>query len=406
MAGATWDVVVLSSSPPAPAQSVLGSPQDVPPRRRVALLASSPPMFSPPASPKQRTTGASKVNLRAAAIPEGAVRGFATVNTLVQSAYFSREPEDDHATTKQAPPLEDLLGETKDAAKATKKPGKPPAKKPASDGSDKPKAKPRGRKPKSEQYDPAHDPELRLPGPSKSPFFGKDTAEAGPEADDGPEQVDQKLTKTGKPRKPRTKKQKAEDGEPVTESKPKRTRAVKSTSVSRNEKPAPKAPSVVSSHFHVDANDSASKEQDTSGNGEDQGIPIPDTAPAQAPQNLRRKKKTVLKDSPLESPSKDLALEGAVARRRDWTPPAEDTATRTPSTGSIGKENAVSASGDDRTFTHLVSNFALAQSPSAQTNAAVAKSSTKGAGTTKRKRVEVSLSSRNKVAGLTMSIAC
>jgi hypothetical protein len=89
MAGKEYSIVILSSSPPAPDVYASTSPRHAASTRRVAMLPSSPVNLSPPLSPRETTYGALASGSRAAAIPQTAVRGFATVGNLVRSEHFA-----------------------------------------------------------------------------------------------------------------------------------------------------------------------------------------------------------------------------------------------------------------------------------------------------------------------------
>ncbi|KAF5853728.1 hypothetical protein GGP41_006545 [Bipolaris sorokiniana] len=385
MVGSTYDVVILSSSPPAI------SPQRNAPSRRVAVPASSPLVLSRPTSPLRSTTGASTTNPRAVPIPEGALRGFATVGNLVRSEHFTSRLDDDFTAIQEAR----LQKDTVDVVENIEKPRKRSTEKSiaATDESEKPKPKPRARKqkPKSDKEILDSDDELRRPQRStKSPFFNDEPSKSAinppSETTDAPN-----LTKSGKPRKPRAKKQKAEGEavEPVV--KPKRTRVTKSkkTAVkSGNEQP--NDVSVVSAHFQtgVDKDDGSKSVsgqksveiKDSSGGHSASILDVPDS-----PQS---KNVASLEQRPPTSDAEPLELEQALVRRQDWTPP-RDTTTTSPNADSTGKENISLAQNAEDNFTNLLSNFAYAQSPSAQTTTKAGCLAGEVMGTTKRRRIEL-----------------
>lgn len=388
MVGSTYDVVILSSSPPA------ASPQRDAPSRRVATLASSPLAFSPPASPLRTTSGASTTNPRAASIPEGAVRGFATVGSLIRSEHFTSRFDDDFTNIQQA---HSRRSEPKAAEplQTIEKPRKRPTKKPttAADESEKSKPKPRGRKPKpkSDKEIPDSDDELRRPQRfTKSPFFderpSESAAKAPCETADAP-----KLTKSGKPRKPRTKKQKAEEegGEPTT--KPKRTRVTKpKTAAAKDNNEQPDDVPVVSVHFQT----GLGKDEESTLRSGNKSTEIPHSADGHptsiwdVPDSPRPRKATACKQRPPPPVAEELELDAAVARRRDWTPP-RDTTIHSPNVDSTGKENRLSVQGDEGTFTNLLSNFTYAESHPLQRAAREATSTGEVLAATKRRRIEV-----------------
>ncbi|RAR09311.1 hypothetical protein DDE82_001822 [Stemphylium lycopersici] len=388
MAGSTYDVVVLSSSPPA------ASPQHDAPSRRVAMPASSPLAFSPPVSPLRTTTGASRINPRAASIPEGAVRGFATVGSLLRSEHFTSRLDDDFTEIQQAQQQrepKDVAAPMPAAAKpknrSTKKPGA------AADGPEKPKPKPRARKPKpkSDKEIVDSDEELRRPPrPTKSPFFDEQAPE--PPVEPPIEAADlPKLTKSGKPRKPRAKKQKAEEEgvEPVP--KAKRTRVTKTkTAAVKNCKGQPENASVMSSHFRGGADGAEDSTVQILGT---ESINTEDTDGQAAsiqnvPEGPQSKKPAAPKQRAPDPVAGSLDLEEAVLRRRDWTPPL-DTAIHSPYTDSTGKENRSLGQDTEGSFTNLISNFTYAQSPSAQATAKVTSSTSEVMAATKRRRIEL-----------------
>ncbi|KAF1940123.1 structure-specific endonuclease subunit SLX4 [Clathrospora elynae] len=355
------------------------------------MRPSSPLDFSPPVSPKRTTTGASKANIRADPIPDGAARGFATVGRLIRSDHFTSRLDDDFAEIQQVQSRHGSLESTGETAAAPKKPPKRTAKKVAADGVEKPKPKPRVRNTKTDKAVGAPDTDdakLRPPPPTKSPFFDHETPEppAGP-----PKEVAPKLTKSGKPRKPRVKKQKVEEdgSEPVA--KPKKTRVTKPKAAVKDGKGQRQDASLVSAHFcdNTDRGEgSAVDRQGTLKSVETRNADIEVASIWELPQSPRPKKRAASKQQPPEPIAEGLHLEEAVMRRRDWTPP-HDTAFHSPSTQSTGKENKQLAQNADGTFTHMLSNFTFAQLPSAQITAKPTSAHTGVMAATKRRRVEL-----------------
>ena len=392
MAGAaSYEIVVLSSSPPAAELFVPTSPRNGShAASRVAMSPSSPLAFSPPASPKRTIASASKPNPRAAPIPEGAVRGFATVGSLIRSEHFANQLHDDPAEIQPVQSRRGSLEEVDEISRVSKAPRKRPTKKAAADNNDRSKPKPRALKPRADKDIPAHDEELRLPAPTKSPFFAD---AAGPPIEPQKEsaEVAPALTKSGKPRKPRAKKQKVENGEKGPDAKPKRPRVTKAKVVTKDGKAQREDASVVSAHFRKDGNkgeDATAVESGTLNPVDDQHAGNESTLIWEVPQSPRPKKKAPAKQRPPDPMAEGLQLEEAVARRRDWTPPPQDTTVTTPFTDSVGQENKQLAQDANGTFTHMLSNFAYAQSPSAQTTVNTG-STTETMAVTKRRRVEV-----------------
>ncbi|KAF1846193.1 uncharacterized protein K460DRAFT_355904 [Cucurbitaria berberidis CBS 394.84] len=393
MAGNSYEIVILSSSPPAAELYAPSSPPNgYPATRRVAMSPSSHLAFSPPVSPRRRIAGASKTNLRAAPIPDGAVRGFATVNSLIRSEHFANQLYDNLTEGQHAQSRRGSLEAAEGDVPASKKPRGRPTKKSTAGDSDKTKPKPRRRKATADKANTACDPELRLPASTKSPFFAEQDTEPQIEPQNETAEITPGLTKSGKPRKPRAKKQKAESAETAQEPKLKKPRVTKVKAAAKDGKLQRDDASLVSAHFRDNANrgeDQAANELGTLKSVEAQNMDVESTSTWEVPPSPQPKNKAPSKKRPSNPMEEALHLEEAVARRRDWTPPPQDTAVITPFTDSVGKENKHSAQDTNGTFTHMLSNFAYAQSPSAPTMVEAAGSITKSMGLTKRRRVEL-----------------
>jgi hypothetical protein len=391
MAGTSYDIVVLSSSPPAhdlyaPSSPLNGSPRSSP--RRVAMPASPLLAHSPPVSAQKRASGASAHGSRKADIPRDAMRGFATVGSLVRSEHFAQQFDDDTVRKDHVQSRKGSIEAGEDVTATKKKPRKRSATAPGEDGDAKPKSKPRARKPNAANPETTTlDPELRLPTPKISPFFATEDAQDLVEPPKGPADDVPKLTKSGKPRKPRAKKEKIE-GEDVLP-KPKKPRATKPKSNAKGSGEVQRHGACIesahfSTHVTIDAPAIAG-----STNANIKLSNIDDASIWEVPKSPQPKKKRLPKQRPKET-VKDLDLDEAVSRRRDWTPP-RDTAAASPFTDSVGKENkAIDADTANGGFTHLISNFAYAQGLPAQVAATVAASTTGSMAVTKRRRVEVS----------------
>jgi hypothetical protein len=395
MAGTSYDIVILSSSPPAhdlyaPSSPLNGSPRASP--RRVAMPASPLLAFSPPVSPPRKTSGASAHNPRRADIPPDAIRGFATVGSLVRSEHFAQQFDDDTAGKEQAHSRRGSREHVEEVAATKKKPSKQAATPSTVDGDTKSKPKPRARKTKADKATTILDPELRLPAPKVSPFLANEDAEAAIEPPNEPTDNAPKLTKSGKPRKPRAKKEKIE-AEDVS-SKPKKTRVTKPKSVSKaGGKLQREDACIESAHFRKteDGGDGSSADVlETSGSATTKIANTNDASIWEVPHSPKLKKKPAPKQRPADPVVKSLELDEAVSRRRDWTPP-RDTVIASPFTDSIGKENKpIDADTSDGNFTHMISNFAYAQALPAQVASTVADSTTTTTAVSKRRRVEVS----------------
>ncbi|KAL1642328.1 5'-flap endonuclease [Didymella pomorum] len=383
MAGKEYTIVVLSSSPPAP--DAFNSPRDAAPARRVAMPPSSPFALSPPTSPRKHTSGALTSGSRADPIPEKATRGFATLSSLVYSEHFAQQLDDDFAELHQAQSRKGSEeGKTGDSAPA-KKPGKRATKNAtAADGErPKPKPKPRGRKAKAdtelENNNTILEPELRLPPPRKSPYFENAESQTATETPAGPAADAPKLTKSGKPRKPRAKKEKVDDG--ATVPKPRKARATKAKVAAKVSKASQEDADLVSTHLSGDK-DQANTASNTECAADAQAESIWDL-----PQSPQAEEKAA-KRKPPNAVVEGLDLDEAVSRRRDWTPPS-DTAAQSPSTVSTGKENRPmvrdAATG---AFTTLVTNFTY-DSPTVKAASKATTSKEVVPGVSKRRRVEL-----------------
>ena len=310
------------------------------------------------------------------------------MGSLVQSEYFAQPAPEQDTTVPQALRQEPQESIDKGIT-TTKKTQRHSTKKLSAEASEKPKPKARARKAKVDKGGPAEDTELRLPVPTKSPFFDDDPKDT---AIDHPSEITPTLTKSGKPRKPRVKKQVAEaEGEEVI-SKPKRTRATKASKLTQvKETHVANAP-VVSTHFADDSRENRA----TTDNLEVVEKPRlhheeqQDAAIWEVPKSPPQGKQPAVKPSHSNGSVQSLDLEEAVMRRRDWTPP-QDTTVQSPFTNSSGKENKTSMQDANGTFTHMLTSFAYAQSPSARATTDSTITNNEVMAATKRRRVEVSL---------------
>lgn len=393
MAGISYDIVVLSSSPAhdlyAPSSPLHGSPRCSP--RRVAMPASPLLALSPPVSAQKKGPGAWVHASRKADIPPDVIQGFATVGSLVRSEHFAQQFDDDIAGKDQAQSRRGSTKAIEGATAAKKKPTKPSARAPEDDGDGdaKPKPRPRARKPTATVTGATTlDPELRLPAPKILPFFAAEDAQASVEPPKGPSDNVPNLTKSGKPRKPRANKEKVEGDDAPP--KPKRTRTTKPKANAKDSGKLQRGDAYVeSAHFRTDAT------TDGLANADATNTKLSNTDDAsiwEVPTSPQPKQRRSAKQRPQEQ-VETLDLDEAVSRRRDWTPP-RDTATAVPLTDSAGKENkAVESDTNNGEFTHMISNFAYAQGLPAQVAATVAASTTGTMAVTKRRRVEVRIAS-------------
>ncbi|KAL5116341.1 5'-flap endonuclease [Pleosporales sp. CAS-2024a] len=344
--------------------------------------------LSPSASPNKRVTGASTHPWPKADMPPEATRGFATVGSLVRSEHFA-QPFDDTTTGRdQDQSTKRSLQAGAGVAAPKIKSKKRAVAGPCIDDDPKPKPKPRTRKPKAADLEATTlDPELRLPPRRVSPFFATESADVRvvlTPTDDAP-----KLTKAGKPRKARAKKEKT-DGE-AAGTKLRKPRATKSQSAKTTHEAC-----IESAHFsksedanHTPAADAPSnRDSPTTADTNAHGTSIWDVPSSPGVKKKRVSKPRAPRLRETDSAMESLDLDEAVARRRDWTPPC-DTTIATPFTDSVGKENKQDDADDNNGgFTHMISNFAYAQGLPAQVASTVADATTAMA-VTKRRRVEL-----------------
>ncbi|KAF1916530.1 hypothetical protein BDU57DRAFT_449830 [Ampelomyces quisqualis] len=395
MAGTPFEIVVLSSSPPAhhvyaPSSPLNASPTPSP--RRVARPAYSLPALSPPASPQKKASGASPFASRKAAIPPDAMRGFATVSSLVRSEHFA-QLDDDVAEAAKAQSRSGPLEDARPKGPARKNPRKPRATASAADEGTPPKPKPRSRKPKATDKEVVFkEAELRAPPTRKSPYFPAEGAEPAIEPPNEPVEAAPKLTKTGKPRKPRAKQERATGADGDVKPKKARVTKPKATATTKTVGKAQREDACIeSAHFRKPANKELlldSDEVSTHAQARANSTNPEDGSIWDVPHSPKPKKQRPIKQRPPQPIFASLDLDEAVSRRRDWTPP-RDTAIPSPLTDSVGKENNPSGPDlENGRFTHMISNFAYAQAPN--DNAAIATTSTKGStAVMKRRRVEL-----------------
>jgi len=384
MAGKEYTIVVLSSSPPVP--DAHNTPRRAAPTGRVVMPSSSPFTLSPPVSPKKHASGALASGSRAVPIPEKGTRGFATVSSLVRSEHFAQQLNEDLAGIQQAQWRPGSQEGAEEGITSARRPTKRTAKKTAAADTVRPAPKPRARKSKVdkgvETTTTTLDPGLRLPRTTPSPFL--ENAEAHISVDHPPERAADvsKLTKSGKPRKPRTKKPKPEGD--TTEAKPKRTRVSKAQVAADAGKTLREAADDVSARtaVHKDHINPIEAGPTSINDERQQGASIWDVPQSpQSRQNAHEQRRPNIL-------AEGLDLEEAVSRRRDWTPP-RDTIVQSPSTISAGKENRPSTrEAVAGSFTHLIANFTYESPTGKATNDAMVPTIATS-NVTKRRRVEL-----------------
>lgn len=389
MSAGTFEIVVLSSSPPIAPEYAPSSPfntSSYASPRRVHMSPLPLPALSPPVSPLKKTPGASTVLSKKAIIPPGANLGFATVGSLIRSEHFAQHSGEPSIAFQEAQGPRTSIANTGKATILAEKPRKRSAKPIAPDHGADPKPKPRARKPKAKKDGPTDEPKPQLSVPKSSPYFAHEEEEPSDQPQTDPTIAAPKLTKSGKPRKPRAKKE-VDTGD--AEPKPKKARVAKPKAAAKAVgKAQRKDAGVESVHFRKAADTARGDEATALIVAQDENVHAEELFIWEVPQSPRPKKKRLPKQQPPDPVADGLELEEAVLRRRDWTPP-RDTTGASPITDPIGKENKQSDP-----FTHLVSNFAYAQAPLS------APSTTGTMAATKRRRVEVSVRSHVEKIGL------
>lgn len=390
MAGTSYDIVVLSSSPPEARDAAAPRPLSPAsaPQRRVAMPATSSRSLSPLPSPQRPPPGALRSGSRAVPVPEGASRGFATARSLLADIDISGAGL---SAIEQAIEARRAPTGPEGTIKATK-PRKPRAKK-AVDGeaaAEKPKAK-RGRKPKASNAEQPLEGALHAgvaATATSSHFVRASTDNVVAEAEAPPPEP-----KTVKTRKPRAKKAAADGSEiqtTITTAKVTKPRAPRKTSKKAQEKVA----EVVSAHFRSRdlAGDTAVPEQQQlattteagpSAVGEESIWEITTGPPARSRGPPKQKPPDADSNLPLD-------LDAAVERRREWTPPA-DTVREDMLISSTSKEHLPGATGaDNSAFTSLLSGFAYARLGGQSEQQTAKEASVEAVNLTKRRRVDVS----------------
>lgn len=376
MAGASYDIVVLSSSPPDARDAAAAHPRSPTSAqaRRVAMPAPSSQSLSPLFSPQMHPASALRSGSRAAAVPEGAGRGFATARSLLADMDIT---DSGLSAIEQVVECRRMPTGPEGTIKATR-PRKPRATKAAAAAAaegtaEKPKAK-RGRKPKAGTTE-------QSAGDGLSAGFITSSHFAQAPAIDAVGPPEPKLTKA---RKPRAKKGTAADGEiqtTIAPAKVTKPRAPRKTTKKAQEKAA----EVVSAHFQ-----SRATSEKTAGTEEPSGaaadgsrslvsadstwdVPASPSARSRGPPKQK---------PPDRDPDLPLDLDAAVGRRRDWTPPPE-TVHRDVLTSSTGKENRPDAVDADKpNFTSMLSGFSYSHLD--------AQPEPQAASVMKRRRVDVS----------------
>jgi hypothetical protein len=384
MAPSTFDIVVLSSSPPDHVRAttsveVLPSLSLSPPAstQRVAMTAMSPLQTSPRASPQRKTGGALKSGSKSASILEGSLRGFATARSLVAAADVDEElPELDWG----------LGGDGQDANE-----GQAVAEQAVAAGGDAevPKPKPRAKrttKPKTTRKRatvPTTSAHFAAPptGPTAEPTLEPAAATAAI-PDEPPSKA-----KAPKPRKPRAKKTSTGDAETQTtikNAKVTKARVTKPKGSTKAAKAAKdKAADVVSAHFGETTEEGLVNGAPDATKDDEAMWDLPKSPVKKKNIAGKQRSNDTLKNQPLD-------LDEAVIRRRDWTP-TRDTKPLHMFSGSAGKENDSTAAiaTEPGNYGSLLSGYAYAHVDMTRDTTSAQTLFFEGSAITKKRRVEV-----------------
>ncbi|KAF2110886.1 hypothetical protein BDV96DRAFT_603499 [Lophiotrema nucula] len=323
---ATFELLVLSSSPPPIAPSPRFATPHTPPngqQQRASMAAYSPVHMGEGQGKRRNSSGALKSGSRAAAIPDGVSRGFATAAQLVRSHHFSLDVDRDVEETQALQPRKGSVDLQEEKLEAAKNPRKRAIKAKDSDAPGEPKVKkPRGRKPKDAAQAGVN---TTAPRPSvmiaTSEYFATAIPEPPAAPEPPPEQVDtvtDKPKKPTKPRKPRVKKDNPTEAQ-TREVKPKKTRIRKpkdDTDVAN--KGRRKSTGEVSTHFAKEQAEPTITRRKEVQDSEDEAEIIWDVPVSPKPAKQRPQKRR-----PPDKPPEPLELDEAVTRRRNWTPPRD-----------------------------------------------------------------------------------
>ncbi|KAF2177084.1 hypothetical protein K469DRAFT_742694 [Zopfia rhizophila CBS 207.26] len=382
---ATFDLVILSSSPPP--SSGVAIPKDSPPsnQQRVKVATFSPAQPSPLGSPIRQASDALKSDSRAVPIPDGAVAGFATAGTLVKSHHYSLELGNEFGEIQQAQSRRNSLQSIGEADNGRKKPRKRSTKSTAKNGEPAAK-KPRARKSKANKDGDLQDARSRKKGLTTSPYFAPPALPTN-EAEIPPnEEYPVPKAKVSKPRKLRAK-ENAEKDEAQTKSNKARVTKPKGAAYSAEDEPKRKTTGTVSAHFQSRWN--SRKDTPTSALDETSNPGLEDNSIWEVPSSPRHGKTTSKSQEQVGINGKSLELDEAVARRKDWTP-IKDSGSSGVLVDSAFKENdPMVLQSDKGTFTNLLSSFAHAQNSEMQNIGPSRPILHEGAAVMKRRRIEL-----------------
>jgi len=396
METATYDIVVLSSSPPDRQDAIVRELSPVSPfARRVATQAMSSPPLSPLPRPSSPSIGALKSGSLAVSAPDGVARGFATARSLLADIDVNQA----FANTERAQEgVRHAVCHAKDECRAKKPREKLMKEFDAEDGAErsepipKLKVKPRQRARKTTDKAKMQQDASRIKPPlTTSSHFGKARSDSSVPSVVNPTAPPPEK-KAAKPRKPRTKKPSGDENE-ISAPAMKKKRTAKPRAPAKSGRGMQETAVVMSAHFPLpSAEDSLirAQRQDTE-NGKAQNMQPIDEAIWAVPPSSSGGTVAPQKQNPRSSENHEpLYLDEAVSRRRSWTPPL-DTGAQQILASLAGKENSsVVHSAEQSGFTNLLPRFAYANAdagPKTQASKPMPPEVVKAA---KKRRVEVS----------------
>ncbi|KAF2649073.1 hypothetical protein K491DRAFT_783598 [Lophiostoma macrostomum CBS 122681] len=343
MAG-SFQLMLLSSSPPGSSGGLRCFSPRPPAQQRVAMAPPAHQTPSPPETTKTKTPGALQTGSRAAPISDGAPVGFATAGSLVKSRHFALDADHDSAGIGPAQSRHSSLQHADTAAEAPKKRRRLSTK--AAATSSMAHVEPKRPRARNANKGKSHNAASRPAASTTSAHFSETAAPAIDPIDETAPPAPAN-SKSAKPRKPRAKKQQSKVVKPKT------------AATSRG-KAAPKAPATVSGHSPQETFNS------NSGNGKVAGgmqgrTEVPDSEDdsiyelPSSPRYMPSPSKNLILPYPLQQAHD---LDEAVTRRRDWTP-TRDTGSRAALEGSTAKEN-IPLPTKPAAFTSIISGYAFA----------------------------------------------
>ncbi|KAJ4299969.1 5'-flap endonuclease [Kalmusia sp. IMI 367209] len=381
MAGAAYDIVVLSSSPP----DAHAAPRELDPTSPFHQRVSMPsPSLSPPSplvSPRRTSVGALNSGSRAAPVPKGIGRGFATARSLLADIDIN-----DRGLSAIELALENRTAGTGqgNTIKAAEKPRKR-ATKAAEAGEDveKPRSKPRGRKPKV-----TDDAASNKSVTTISSHFAKQSAVNATASTREATAAPLPKSKQFKPLKPRAKTTNHAD---ETQTALKIARVTKPRVSTKDTKKAQgKAAEFVSAHFRSRSaeDDVVGLEQQHIAHAEQEGLLHNEASACGFPLSPSARSNGLPKQRP-PSLHVPLDLDEAVSRRRDWTPPLETEQQEMPISPAKEESRTEASATEKGSFTSLLSGYTYAHSEIQAEQHGSGSPSIEAVGVLKRRRDEL-----------------